>query len=191
MKTPALMNTIERARYERFLTVADERLAQDREYLSLLRTRLSLSSVAGSDKTPSDLAVMYSQVRVRNLASGRTHVQTVALPTDAELLESRRPLSSWPAPLLLGAREGDEVQWLNAGTLERLRIEEVLYQPRMDKLRPGSPSKEKVAESMGRAACVTTSAPEAKIKSRNGGIAPRRLRRSGPPADGAAAERSV
>jgi hypothetical protein len=31
--------------------------------------------------------------------------------------------------LLLGAREGDEVQWLSGGALERLRIEKVLYQP--------------------------------------------------------------
>jgi transcription elongation GreA/GreB family factor len=81
------------------------------------------------DAQPKSLAVMYSQVRVRNLKSGRTHVQTVALPPDAEVLASRRALSSWAGPLLLGAREGDEVQWLNGGALERLRIEKVLCQP--------------------------------------------------------------
>lgn len=129
MKTPALMTRSERARYERFLAAADERIARDHEHLGQLRTRFHLAMTIDDAVSPKDVAVMYSQVCVRDLRTGRTHIQTVALPPDAEVLEARRPLSSWAGPVLLGAREGDEVQWLNGGLLERLRVEKVLHGP--------------------------------------------------------------
>ncbi|MGH8137592.1 MAG: hypothetical protein ACREVV_05275 [Steroidobacteraceae bacterium] len=122
------MTRSERARFQRFLAVADERIARDREYLAQLRTRFHLSVAIEEDALPRSLAAMYSQVRVRDLRSGRTYVQTVALPPDTEVLAGRRALSSWAAPLLLGAREGDEVQWHSGGALERLRIEKVVQQ---------------------------------------------------------------
>ena len=37
-----------------------------------------------------DFRGVYSQVRVRDLNSGRTHVETVALPPEAELFANRR-----------------------------------------------------------------------------------------------------
>jgi transcription elongation GreA/GreB family factor len=129
LKTPALMTRSERARYERFLAAADERIARDREHLGQLRTRFHLAVTIADAVSPRDVAVMYSQVCVRDLRTGRTHIQTVALPPDAEVLAARRPLSSWAGPVLLGAREGDEVQWLNGGMLERWRVEKVLHGP--------------------------------------------------------------
>jgi len=129
LKTPALMTRRERARYERFLAAADERVARDREHLGQLRTRFHLAVTIADAVPPKDVAGMYSQVCVRDLRTGRTHIQTVALPPDAEVLEARRPLSSWASPVLLGAREGDEVQWLSGGMLERWRVEKVLHGP--------------------------------------------------------------
>lgn len=129
MKTTASMTGVEREKYQRFLAAAAERLARDREHLAQLRTRFHLAVAGDENAPPKNLATLYSQVRVCDLNSGRTHVETVALPPEAEVLASRRALSSWAGPLLLGAREGDEVQWLNGGTLQRLRIEEVLRQP--------------------------------------------------------------
>ena len=153
LKARALMTKIERERYERFLAAADERLARESEHLVLLRDRINLATVIEGGTAPKGLAVTSSQVRVRNLASGRAHIQTVSLPTDAEI-QTSRALSSWAGPLLLGAREGDEVQWLNAGTLEQLRIEEVLYQPGLAEPSSGSPRKADGDESVGSAPCV-------------------------------------
>jgi len=123
------MTRSERARYERFLAAAEERTARDREHVGQLRTRFDFATTIADAVSPKDVAGMYSQVCVRDLRTGRTHIQTVALPPDAEVLAARRPLSSWAGPVLLGAREGDEVQWLNGGSLERLRIEKVLNTP--------------------------------------------------------------
>jgi hypothetical protein len=72
---------------------------------------------------------MYSQVKVRDATTGKTHVETVALPAHADVLAGRRPLYSWAAPLLLGTREGDEIEWCYDGTLKRWRIEEILSRP--------------------------------------------------------------
>lgn len=129
MKTPALMTRSERARYERFLAAADERIAREREHVGQLRTRFHLAVTIDDAAATQDVAVMYSQVCVRDLRTGRTHIETVALPPDAEVLATRRPLSSWAGSVLLGAREGDEVQWLSGGRLERLSIENVLHRP--------------------------------------------------------------
>jgi transcription elongation GreA/GreB family factor len=131
VKTPALMTSSERARYERFLAAADERIARDREHLGQLRTRFHLATTIADAASPKDVASMYSQVCLRDLRTERTHIQTVAVPPDAEVLAARRPLSSWASPVLLGAREGDEVQWLSGGSLERWRVEKVLHRPGM------------------------------------------------------------
>jgi transcription elongation GreA/GreB family factor len=124
---PALMTEAERARYRLFLAAAEEKLACDRHHLAKLRARLRLSGAIAHGSEPNNVATMYSQVRIRDMKSGRTHIQTVVLPTEAEALT--RPLSSWPGPMLLGAREGDEIQWCSGEVLQHLRLEEVIYQP--------------------------------------------------------------
>jgi transcription elongation GreA/GreB family factor len=129
VKTRALMTRSERGRYERFLAAAGERIAREREHFGQLRTRLQFAATTADAQSPKDVAGMYSQVCVRDLRTGRTHIETVALPPDAEVLAARRPLSSWASPVLVGAREGDEVQWLSAGALERWRVEKVLDRP--------------------------------------------------------------
>jgi len=129
VKTPALMTRSERTRYQRFLAAADERIAREHEHIGQLRTRFHLAVTIDDAASTQDVAVMYSQVCVRDLRTGRTRIETVALPPDGEVLATRRPLSSWAGPVLLGARKGDELQWLSGGLLERLRIEKVLHQP--------------------------------------------------------------
>lgn len=130
MKTPpALMTETERDRYRRFLAAAEEKLARDRQHVAELRARWHLSGAIADGVAAKGVATLYSQVRVRDMKSGRTHVQTVVLPTDAEVFASRRALSSWPGPMLLGAREGDEIQWVSEEVLQQLRIEEILHQP--------------------------------------------------------------
>lgn len=124
---PALMTESERDRYRQFLSAAEEKLARDRQHLAKLRARLHLSRIIAHDSAPTDVATMYSQLRIRDMKSGRTHIQTVVLPTNAEVLARR--LSSWPGPMLLGARAGDEIQWYSGEVLQQLRIEEVIYQP--------------------------------------------------------------
>jgi len=86
LKTPPpLMTEAERDRYRRFLAAAEEKLARDRHHLTKLRARWQRSGAIADGVTPRGVATLYSQVRIRDMKSGRTHVQTVVLPTDAEV----------------------------------------------------------------------------------------------------------
>jgi transcription elongation GreA/GreB family factor len=163
LKTPSqLMTGAERERYGRFLAAAEEKLARDRHYLTKLRARWQRSGAIADGVTPRGVATLYSQVRIRNMKSGRTHVQTVVLPTDAELRAGRRALSSWPGPMLLGAREGDEIQWVSDDILQHLRVEEVLFQPKI--VIPASAAQTPPRAVRANAAAVTDVARRASIR---------------------------
>lgn len=125
----ALMTHAERAAYLRFLAACEERIASDFAHLARLRRHVERAVVVGGASIPADRASLHSQVLVRDLVSGRTHVETVALPADAQVATGRRALHSWSAPLLLGAREGDEVSWAWGDALKQWRIEKILRQP--------------------------------------------------------------
>ena len=126
---PALLSPAERARVRRFLLACEQRLATDREHILALRVRLDTAATVDPEDVPASIATMHAQVRLRDVASGRTHVRTVVLPGDADVATGRRTVSAWPGPVLLGAREGDEVRWSCGGAPRRFRIEKILYQP--------------------------------------------------------------
>jgi regulator of nucleoside diphosphate kinase len=113
----------------RLLRACEQRLATDQEYFLALRARLDTAQTIDPEDVPASVATMHAQVRLRDVASGRTHVRTVVLPGDAEIATGRRPVCAWPGPALLGAREGDEVRWRCGAAARRFRIEKILYQP--------------------------------------------------------------
>jgi transcription elongation GreA/GreB family factor len=124
----ALMSGMECARFSRFLATCEERIAWDSEFLTKLRTRLKQALVTDCSDALARSAAMHSRARVRDLGSGRAQVETVVLPAEEDVKAGGRPLHAWSGPLLLGAQEGDEVQWWYGGTLRQWRIEEILPQ---------------------------------------------------------------
>lgn len=125
---PALISHSDRIRLRRFLAACEERLIRDREHLAQLRARLDAAVAVEPDELPEGVATMHTQVRLRDVASGRSHVSTVVLPPDADVAEQGSPLI-WATAALIGAREGDEVQWQSGAGMRRLRVEKILYQP--------------------------------------------------------------
>ncbi|MEP7246041.1 MAG: GreA/GreB family elongation factor [Gammaproteobacteria bacterium] len=125
----AVMTQAERTRFRRFLAACEERLSRDSAHLARLRRRLERAAIVEGENAPSNRACLNAQVLVRDLVSGRTHVETVVLPAEVEVAAGRRQLHSWSGPLLLGAREGDEVRWCWGETLKQWRIEKILSQP--------------------------------------------------------------
>ena len=125
----ALMTHAERAAYLRFLAACEERIASDFAHLARLRCRVERAVIVDGTSISADRACMHSQVLVRDLVSGRTHVETVALPAGAQVVTGRRALHSWSGPLLLGTREGDEVLWRWGDALKQWRIEKILGLP--------------------------------------------------------------
>lgn len=128
--TLALFGRAERERLRRFVIAWEKRLALDRKHVATLRARLEATACVSDEAIPADLVTLHSQVRVRDIETGRPFVWTVVLPSDEDVLTTARSPSSWSGATLLGRREGDEFEWSTRGGSRRVRIEEVMYQPK-------------------------------------------------------------
>ncbi len=128
-ETPKLIGYRDRARLCRFIEAWEERLTRDRKQIAKLRARMHAAVAAPSDEVPPTVVTLNTQVRVRDLDSGCTFVWTVMLPPDDEVAVTARSPFSWSGATLLGAREGDELQWESRRGPRRVRIEAVLFQP--------------------------------------------------------------
>jgi regulator of nucleoside diphosphate kinase len=124
-----LISIADRVRLGRFLDACEARLTRERSELAKFRARLESAVAVASDEMPEDVTTMHAQVRMRDLKSDRTFVCTVDLPPDREVSSSMRSALSWPAVALLGAREGEELQWRGRSDTRRVRLEKVLFQP--------------------------------------------------------------
>ena len=126
---PVLIGFADRVRLRRFITAWEAKLTRDGEQLSRLRARLAASVAIAGHEIPNTLLTIGTQVRLRDLDRGRSFVWTVALPADEEVaLTARSPLS-WSGATLLGAREGDVLEWESHAGRRKVRIEAVLFQP--------------------------------------------------------------
>jgi regulator of nucleoside diphosphate kinase len=128
-KRSAVLSFEDRARLLRFIQRCDERLALEEERIKALRQRFEDAVVVPQQEVPRSAVTMHSQLRLRDLVSGRSFIWTVALPPDAQVSASSALPSSWPSAALLGLRQGDEVHWQTRTGIQRLRIEEVVFQP--------------------------------------------------------------
>jgi GreA/GreB family transcription elongation factor len=126
MGEEVLMATPGRVAYQGFLDACDERILRDARHLGRLQGRLARSRDSARHAGAPEAAQLHSRVRLRDLSSGKTQIETVVVPAAEEVLAGRRPLDSWIGPLLLGARVGDEIRWLSGDAIRRWRIEEIL-----------------------------------------------------------------
>jgi len=126
---PKLIDYRDRVRLCRFIEAWEARLTRDRKQIARLRARLRAAVAAPAREVPPTVVTMNTQVRVRDLDSGCAFVWTVVLPTDDEVAVTAGSPFSWSGATLLGAREGDELQWESRRGLRRVRIEAVLCQP--------------------------------------------------------------
>jgi regulator of nucleoside diphosphate kinase len=116
-------------RLRQFISAQEARLAREGEALAQLSRRVDEGEVVSVDEVASDLVTMYSQIRVQDVDDGRSFVLTVALPPERHFHRERTLPHAYPAVELIGARVGDELEWLSAGQQRRARVEEILFQP--------------------------------------------------------------
>jgi len=129
MGEEVLMSAAERVAYWRFLKACEDRILRDARHLSRLQVRLARSKDVAGRAGAQEVAQLHSRVRLRDLSSGKAHIETVVVPTADEVLAGRRPLDSWIGPLLLGAGAGDEIRWHCGDAIRQWRIEEILDAP--------------------------------------------------------------
>lgn len=124
-----VLSICDHARIRRFLADCEAWLDHEREQLSRLRKRFDSAVIVEPEALPEGVATLHSQVRVRNVESGRTFVSTVALPSSVQMAcRPSSPLFGLGA-VLLGRHEGDELISPEPAHGHALRIEKVLFQP--------------------------------------------------------------
>ena len=99
------------------------------EHTSALHKELNRAHIFEQTAIPRDVVTMHSQVCVTDLDSGEKRELTVVFPIDADLEHGKISIVAPLGTALLGSRVGDTIEFSISGRSERLRIEEILYQP--------------------------------------------------------------
>lgn len=102
---------------------------RDQRYVDALRRQLERAEVVAPAEIPADVVTMNSQVRVRDLGSGKVTVYTLVFPRDADFSRNRISILAPIGTALLGLRVGDVIEWKVPAGTRRLKVESVLYQP--------------------------------------------------------------
>jgi regulator of nucleoside diphosphate kinase len=101
-----------------------------RANVAALEEELDRAEVVAPDRVPADVVTMNSEVRLKDLDTGKIMVYRVVYP-NTRPAGSADPVSVL-APLgtaLLGYRAGDVIEWPVPRGIRRLKVLEVMFQP--------------------------------------------------------------
>jgi regulator of nucleoside diphosphate kinase len=125
MRRPSIVITHSDARVLRRLLNSRSIERHDSEHLQELAFELDRALVLDEDELPRKVVTMNKAVTVKDLATGARHHVVLVSPAQADVSARRISVLAPLGTVLLGYREGDEVEWLMPGGLRRLRIEHV------------------------------------------------------------------
>jgi regulator of nucleoside diphosphate kinase len=94
-----------------------------------LRHHLRCGSIVEPEKVNGDVVTMNSIVCVRDLDTRRTATWTLVFPDDADVDANKLSVLAPLGLAILGARVGQTVEFQAPGSMRRVRIERMLYQP--------------------------------------------------------------
>ncbi len=119
----------DRDRLEKLLLGTRQWSSRDKEHLQALDEELGKAYTVESREIPGDVVTMRSQVRVRDMKTGKEMDLSVVFPSEADSEHGKISVLAPIGTALLGYRVGDTVEWTVPGGLRRLKIERILYQP--------------------------------------------------------------
>ena len=112
------------------LVESAERISsRDLQHLRMLKDELEHAEIVSSDEIPSDVVMMNSRVRLRDLDSGRESVYVLVFPRDADVAQGRISVLASIGTAIIGYRAGDVIVWSVPAGQRRFKLEEILYQP--------------------------------------------------------------
>lgn len=106
-----------------------ERDAVDMEYLLTLEEELDRAQIVDSKEIPADVITMRSEVRLKDLVSGKANIYSLVFPTEANVSEGKISILAPIGTAILGSKRGDTIEWPVPSGLRRIKVDEVLYQP--------------------------------------------------------------
>ncbi|MCR9120028.1 MAG: nucleoside diphosphate kinase regulator [bacterium] len=108
----------------------------DKPYLQSLRSELNNAEILPSGEIPPDVVTMNSIIRLREFRSQKCETFTLVYPGDANIAEGKLSVLAPIGTAILGYRVGDHVQWRVPSGDAKFQIEDIIFQPERDKLRP-------------------------------------------------------
>lgn len=120
----------DRDRLEGLINYAESTGAErDKKYLEALQNELDQANIVLPHKIPPDVVTMNSQVRVRDLDTGKEGVYSIVFPGLADPANHSISVLSPVGTALIGARQGNVVEWEVPSGRRRLCVVELIYQP--------------------------------------------------------------
>lgn len=119
----------DKARLEDLFDYVSNVWKRDQRYVDALRQQLERAEGVAAAEIPADVVTMNSQVRVRDLGTGKVTVYTLVFPRDADFSQNRISILAPIGTALLGLKVGDVVEWKVPAGTRTLKVESVLYQP--------------------------------------------------------------
>ena len=110
---------------------------RDKDSVYLLERHLDDADVVPADRIGPDFVTMNSEVRVTDLDTREAIVLRVVFPKEADAAEGKISVLAPLGMSVLGRRLGDDITWQTPGSLRRLRVDRVLYQPEREGLDGG------------------------------------------------------
>lgn len=121
---------ISRTDYRRLLDLLDQAAdTADGAVLDLVDRKLFHGQVVDPAAIPPDVATMNSCLAYRRHAGDDVRKVALAYPAEAEPSAHRISILSPLGASLLGAREGDRIEWGRTLPIHPVRLERVIYQP--------------------------------------------------------------
>ncbi len=102
---------------------------RDRNYLEALEEELDRAITVPSKEIPSDVITMNSEVRVKDMDTGKEMTFRLVFPGEADYERGKLSILAPIGTALIGYRKGDIIEWNVPAGIRRLRVLEVLYQP--------------------------------------------------------------
>ncbi len=102
---------------------------RDRNYLEHLEEELDRAIIVPSREIPSDVVTMNSEVRVKDMDSGKEMTFRLVFPGEADYERGNLSILAPIGTALIGYRKGDTIAWKVPAGVRRLRILEGVYQP--------------------------------------------------------------
>lgn len=131
---PIVITSLDRLRLNRVLASAFAQAIEPQSHLRELEFELERAEIVDSGCAPADAVTMNSMVELTDLSSGTCETFTLVYPDRARIAGGQLSILAPIGTAILGHRVGDIVCSNVSGTVRRLRIERVLFQPEREAL---------------------------------------------------------
>lgn len=125
--------TITKSDSDRLSRFLDKQFVGMSQVTLFLEKELGRARLVEPREISSDVVTMNSRVRFRMDSDGLSRTHALVYPGEADLLRGRLSILTPVGVALLGLSTGQAMPWENrSGSINTLRVEQVIYQPEAD-----------------------------------------------------------